>query len=155
MSIVKGPNVEKITDKTVVDAILKRAKSEKNLDLINRCIRQRAILEGREHDDPLLAELWTAVNALEAARTEEAGKTIRLSRTRQVMAKKSAHEILSGWALAKSETDGFSMLKDRAMLDLSGEAIILRHAERFDEEIVEAARSRLKSAGYTQTSKNQ
>jgi hypothetical protein len=39
------------------------------------------------------------------------------------------------------------MLLERNMPELTGEAIVLRHARRFDTEVVAAARQRLEMAG--------
>ena len=49
--------------------------------------------------------------------------------------------------MSKKSTDGFDMLLERGMPELTGEAIVLRHSEQFDDEIQNAARERLVQAG--------
>ena len=56
-------------------------------------------------------------------------------------------QTLHDWALGQGETAGFRMLLDRNMPELTGEAIVLRHADQFEPDVVEAARSRLQNAG--------
>jgi hypothetical protein len=55
-------------------------------------------------------------------------------------------QTLRDWALSDKETDGFSMLLDRQMPQLTGEAIVLRHPEHFDDHVQAAARARLLKA---------
>jgi hypothetical protein len=54
---------------------------------------------------------------------------------------------LKSWAKRTSDTDGFTMLMERNMPELTGEAIVLRHASQFDPEVVAAARGRLEKEG--------
>lgn len=94
-----------------------------------------------EHD------FWQTIHAFEYALTEERGKTIRLARTRQKIGRVGIVQTLEDWALSKKTTDGFDMLLERGMPELTGEAIILRHPDAFDLDTQAAARERLKQAG--------
>jgi hypothetical protein len=94
-----------------------------------------------EHD------FWQTVHAFEYLLTEEREKTTRLSRTRQKVARVGVVQTLKDWALSGKETDGFRMLLDRGMPELTGEAIVLRHPGNFDPEVLAAARQRLSDAG--------
>ena len=51
------------------------------------------------------------------------------------------------FALSNKSTGGFDMLLERGMPELTGEVIVLRHSEQFDNEIQNAARERLVQAG--------
>jgi hypothetical protein len=86
-------------------------------------------------------------HAFEHLLTEERGKTTRLPRTRQKVARVGMQQTLADWAVATQETDGFRMLLDRGMPELSGEAVILRNADHFAPDMVAAARARLELAG--------
>jgi hypothetical protein len=79
--------------------------------------------------------------------TEERGKTTRLARTRQKVARVGVLKTLEDWALKSDETDGFKMLLERKMPEFTGEAIVLRHSGRFSPQVVIAARQRLETAG--------
>ena len=92
-------------------------------------------------------ELWQTIKAFEHLLSTERGRTTRLSRTRQKLGRDSAHDTLAQWALAKKETEGFAMLIARGLPQLTGEAIVLRHAGEFEPAVVEAARTRLEKAG--------
>jgi hypothetical protein len=94
-----------------------------------------------EHD------FWTMINAFEFSLSEERGRTTRLSRTRQKVARVGVVETLKDWAINNKDTEGFRMLLDRGMPELTGEAIILRHQEIFAENVRAAARTRLEKAG--------
>jgi hypothetical protein len=58
-----------------------------------------------------------------------------------------AVQTLRDWALSDKETDGFRMLLERGMPELTGEAIVLRHPKSFEPEVLTAARQRLSRAG--------
>jgi hypothetical protein len=94
-----------------------------------------------EHD------FWQTVHAFELALSDERGKITRLARTRQKVGRVGVIQTLKDWALTKTETDGFRMLLEREMPELTGEAIVLRHSKKFEPEIVAAARKRLEDAG--------
>jgi len=95
----------------------------------------------------LAHDLWQTIHAFEHILTEERGKTTRLARTRQKIARVGEKQTLADWALGRTETDGFRMLLDRNMPELTGEAIVLRHDQEFTPQVVDAARRRLISAG--------
>jgi hypothetical protein len=91
-----------------------------------------------EHD------FWQTIQAFEAVLKEERGKTIRLARTRQKVARVGVRQTLADWAEVTASTEGYDMLLQRGMAELTGEAIVLRHASEFPGHIVEAARDRLR-----------
>lgn len=92
-----------------------------------------------EHD------FWTTVHAFEAVLSQERGRTTRLSRTRQKVARDGVVVTLASWATGKP-TEGFNMLQERNMLDLTGEAIVLRHPQHFEDVVVAACQERLRKA---------
>lgn len=93
-------------------------------------------------------EVWQSIYALEGALAEERGKTVLLSRTRQKIARDGEIKAVADLVTGKA-TEGFTMLIDRNMPELSFEAVALRHPERFEPAILEAARKRLSAAGVT------
>ena len=94
-----------------------------------------------EHD------FWRTIHAFEEVLRQERGRTVRLSRTRQKVKRVGVMQTLTDFAMNKAPTDGFRMLIDRAMPELTGEAIVLRHKSHFPEEVITAAEERLRSAG--------
>jgi len=92
-------------------------------------------------------DFWRTIHAFEQTLSEERGKTTRLSRTRQKVSRVGEVQTLKDWALSKKQTDGFDMLLERGMPELTGEAIVLRHPDKFDGDVVGAASDRLCNAG--------
>ncbi len=91
--------------------------------------------------------VWQSIYALEDVLKQERGKTILLARTRQKIARhgevRCVADLVSG-----PPSDGFQMLLDREMLDLSFEAVALKFPDKFEQTTLDAARSRLDSVGY-------
>lgn len=93
--------------------------------------------------DPLVIDFWKSIAPLEFALTGERGKTIRLSRTRQKITRVGVQKTLSDLTLQSAPSEGYFLLRDRDMLDLSAKAVVLRFSDRFGEEVLQAARARL------------
>ncbi len=94
-----------------------------------------------EHD------FWKTIHAFEEILRDERGKTVRLSRTRQKIDRVGVMRTLIDFAVSKTPTDGFNMLIERGLPELTGEALVLKHASHFEPTVLEAARSRLEGAG--------
>lgn len=93
-------------------------------------------------------DVWRSIHALEGTLTNERGKTTRLGRTRQKIARAGELETVKDLILgSKKPSEGFVMLIERHMPDLTFEAVALRHADRFEETVLDAAAARLRSVG--------
>ena len=101
-------------------------------------------------DDPGTIEyaVWQSIFALEDVLKQERGKTILLARTRQRIGRQGVTQCVADLVLG-SASEGFKMLEERAMLDLSFEAIALDFPDEFEPRVLEAARRRLVDAGHT------
>lgn len=93
-------------------------------------------------------DVWQSVYALEGALAAERGKTVLLARTRQKIARDGEQGTVASLVLGKV-SDGFRMLLDRNMPELTFEAVALMHAADFSEVVLTAAKSRLVEVGYT------
>lgn len=113
--------------------------------------RRRIEILPKEKPGTVQHDLWRTIHAFEHVLSEERGRTTRLGRTRQKVARVGEIETLRDWAIGAKSTAGFDMLIERGMPELTGEAIVLRHAQQFDDEVVEAARKRLEVAGIDVT----
>jgi hypothetical protein len=109
----------------------------------------RRLVEIMPDEEPGTVEhdFWRSIHALEEVLREERGKTVRLSRTRQKIARVGVMQTLSDLATSKTPAKGFEMLLERNMPELTGEAVVLRHKDLFDTDVVAAARTRLEVAG--------
>ena len=70
-----------------------------------------------------------------------------LARTRQKIARDGEQGTVASLVLGKV-SDGFRMLLDRNMTDLTFEAVALRHPADFSEDVLKTAKSRLLDVGY-------
>ena len=129
--------------RTIIDNAKKRGAER----LADAAFRRLIAILPAERPGSLEHDFWQTIHAFEHLLTEERGRTTRLSRTRQKVARVGVQQTLADWAVATQETDGFRMLLDRDMPELSGEAVILRNADHFGPEMIAAARTRLESAG--------
>lgn len=122
-------------------------RKEKQIDIEEAAFRRLIAILPKEEPGTVEHDFWRTVHAFEHVLSEERGKTTRLARTRQKVARVGEIATLKDWALSTKSTDGFDMLIERGMPELAGEAIVLRHSERFDAAVVAAARERLEGAG--------
>lgn len=90
-------------------------------------------------------DVWRSIHALEGELEAERGKTVRLSRTRQEIARDSELKTVADLITGKA-SEGFRMLIERQMAQLTFEAVALRHPGRFDRRTLDAARARLAEA---------
>lgn len=90
-----------------------------------------------EHD------VWQSIHALEETLSEERGKTVRLSRTRPKIARDGELKSVIDLVSKKAPSEGFKMLVERNMIDLTFEAVALRHADRFDADLLARCQARL------------
>ena len=68
-------------------------------------------------------------------------------RTRQKIQRDGEVKTVIDLTLKRTPSEGFGMLKDRGMLELSFEALVVARAGHFPGSVVDAARSRLESHG--------
>jgi hypothetical protein len=89
-------------------------------------------------------DVWRSIHALEGTLTNERGKTTRLGRTRQKIARVGELETVKDLIVGtKKPSDGFNMLIERRMPELTFEAVALRHPDRFEQLVLESASERL------------
>jgi len=139
--------ISKCDDPDKLRTLIKNARRQRETTVADAAFRRLISLVPSEKPGTVEHDFWQTVHALEFTLSEERGKTTRLSRTRQKVGRVGVIETLKDWALSDKKTDGFEMLLERGMPELTGEAIVLRHPEKFDASVLTAARSRLIAAG--------
>ncbi|OJF99384.1 hypothetical protein [Pararhizobium antarcticum] len=108
-----------------------------------RIIEVEALKSKDSSSDSMVLDFWKSIFALEFALSEERGKTTRLNRTRQKIARVGVLKTLADLALQPTASEGYFLLRERGMLDMSAEAVVLRFPDRFGPDVLIAARRRL------------
>jgi hypothetical protein len=134
-------------DKDKLRNWMANAKRMGREDVYQDAFRQLCRVDGRNVDDPLAAEFASIMRALEEALSQEAGKTRRLSRTRQKLDRVGVRQTLADLALKPQPSVGFLKLVEFGMADMSAEALILKYPNEFAPDVIAAARERLEKAG--------
>lgn len=91
-------------------------------------------------------DVWQSIHALEDTLSNEREKTTRLARTRQKI-KRDGEVVTVADLILKRASDGFRMLVERNLPELTFEAVALNHPDRFQGHVLEAAAKRLRDSG--------
>lgn len=136
-----------MTDPKLLQRLMANAEARGETGLARMCLRRMYELGGGDHEDPVEKRLWQAVTAYEETLRRKHGKAQRASYTRRKIEAKGPIVTLSDWALDKKVTPGFEALIAAGMAEFTGEYVVVEHAERFEPNVVEAARKRLQDHG--------
>jgi hypothetical protein len=118
------------------------AKTAGNDEVRQAALRRLYAVSPAAQPGTLEHDVWQSIFALEGALTEERGKTTLLSRTRQKITRDGELTTVAD-LVTKPPSEGFRMLMDRGWPELTFEAVALRHAERFEPAVLNAAKRRL------------
>jgi hypothetical protein len=139
--------IENCDDPDRLRSWIRNAREKGEPRVADAAFRRLVSVLPKEKPGTVEHDFWQTIHAFEHVLSEERGRTTRLARTRQKVARVGEVQTLQDWAMSAKSTDGFTMLLERNMPELTGEAIVLRHARRFCAEVVAAARQRLETAG--------
>lgn len=128
--------------RTIVDNARQRGATA----LADAAFRKLVSVLPSEEPGSVEHDFWRTVYSFEHVLVEWRGRTTLLSRTRRKVARVGVVRTLSDWVMDTKLTDGFRLLLEQGMPELTGEAIMLRHPARFEAEVVSAARTRLEAA---------
>ena len=140
--------IERLTDAKALGNLMKNARARGREDIRDAAFRRLVSLEGMDLDGSLERDFYEVLNAYEELLTEKNERTTKASRTRQKLANKGVRQCLVDWAVGPA-TEGFELLADRGLYELTAEYLVLKHANEFPEAAVENARQRLSSKGFS------
>ena len=135
--------IERTSDPASLRQLIENARRLGSKEVEEAAFRRLIHVSPAEEPGTVEHDFWSTVHAFEHLLKQERGKTVLLSRTRQKLKRVGVVQTLTDWASDTKETDGFNMLIERSMPELTGEAIILRHPDRFPRSVLDEARSRL------------
>lgn len=144
-------SISKCDDPEMLRSWIANARKKGDQEIIAAAFRRLISIVPNEKPGSVEYDFWQMINAFEFALREEHGKTVRLSRTRQKVKRDGVIETLKDWATKPNETSGFAMLIELGMPEYTGEAIVLRHPDKFDAKTIGAAQMRLTKAGINTT----
>ena len=134
--------IERLVDREALRNLMDNAKRLERDDVYWLAFKQLCSLEGITYDDPLERGFYDMLNAYEQLLTEKNGRTTKATRTRQKLKNKGVQQCLVDWALGPP-TDGFKLLVEKGLPELTAEYLVVKYAKRFPEAVVKAARERL------------
>ena len=134
--------IAKSNDPSELRKVAENAKRADNAAVQEAALRRLYEVSPAAHAGTLEHAVWRSIYALEDALTEERGKTTRLARTRQKIAREGEAKTVAD-LVTKSASDGYRMLMERGWPELTFEFVALQHPDRFEPHVLEAAKVRL------------
>jgi hypothetical protein len=137
--------VSQSNDPKELKRIAQNAKALGNEQVREAALRKLYAVSPDAQPGTLEHDVWQSILALEGALTEERGKTTLLSRTRQKISREGELDTVAD-LVRKPASEGYRMLLDRGWPELTFEAVALRHPDRFDRTVLDAASKRLNAS---------
>jgi len=143
--------IEKCSDRSQLKTLIDRCSDKPDhVDVKTAALRRYIGLAGLNFSDPLDQDFQRFLDAYELQLAAKHGRRQPAGYTRRMLNEgKTVVAILTDWALVPLDetTAGFATLIEAGLAEFLGEAIVLRHASRFEPHVVEAARRRLAHYG--------
>jgi hypothetical protein len=136
-----------MTDPKRIKILMQNALIRGEEGLARLCMRRIFELGGADQTDPLTQRLWQVVTAYEETLRIKHGRAQRATKIRKQIETKGAIATLSALATDKVVTPGFAAVIETGMAEFTGEYVVLEYANRFDDTVVQAARTRLEGFG--------
>ncbi len=137
--------IEDCDDPKLLQQIMQNASERGAGDVVDAAFRRLCTVKPSAEPGTLEHAVWRSIFALEEALKLERRKTTLLARTRQKIKRDGEQKTVSDLVL-KGASAGFAMLMERGMPELTFEAVALQFPGRFDERVLDAARTRLAGA---------
>ena len=140
-------NIEDCDDPAKLRRYMKNARHRGATDVYDAAFKRLILVQPSAEVGTVAHDVWRTIYAFEELLKEERGRTVRLSRTRQKIQRDGEVKTVIDLTLKPEPSDGFHMLKDRGILELSFEALVIARTAHFPCNVVDAARARLESHG--------
>lgn len=127
--------------RTFANNARERGRQDLGLEALQHARALQAVKEG--HTSPAQQAIASALYAYEEEQTRLKGRTFRANRTRQMITKRGALEAAERMVLSRKPSQGYEVLEEAGLQELSFEAIIVRFPDEFSVRSVQAAQARL------------
>jgi len=118
--------------------------TRKNVSIVREAaMRQLESLTPNHEVGTLEHDFWKTIKTYERVLREDEKTTVSLFKTRKKAETEGIEKTLSEWVLNKSHGWVFNTLVELGKPELTGESVVLRYSDRFEEAVIEAATGRL------------
>ena len=135
--------VENCDDPAKLRRIMNNARERGATEVYDAAFQQLIAVQPAAQVGTIAHDVWRTIYAFEELLKEERGRTTLLARTRQKIRRDGVIKTVIDLTLKSDPSNGFLMLKDRGILELSFEALVVSRIEDFPSHVVDAARTRL------------
>ncbi len=125
---------------------MSNAKAQQSTIVFNAAFRRLIDLLPGEAPGSADYDFWRSTFVYEELLAERSGKKTLATRVRQKVKRVGVSKTIENLATTKVENGGLGILIERGMPELTAEAVVVRHPDRFSQGVVEAARLRLAAA---------
>lgn len=141
-------NIERCDDPNRLRRFMANARKRGATDVYDAAFERLIAVQPSAQVGTIAHDVWRTIYAFEELLKEERGKTVRLSRTRQKIQRVGETRTVVDLVLKATPSDGFKMLRERNMLELSFESLVVARAPHFPSNVADAARARLTEHGF-------
>lgn len=124
----------------------RNAEARGRSDIAKAARRKRVALLAEQYSDALSSAERDAIEvtlAYEEVLARKNGRKTRANRTWQMIDEYGILAAVARIVTRRKETDGYALLVEMGMEDMTFEQVVLRHPKEFDVDVIAAARSRL------------
>lgn len=136
-----------LEDAQKLRSLIDNARRLKSLVVERAAFARLCIVQPQSDVGSVEHDVWQSIHALEEMHRLSRGKTIRLTRTRQKIARDGEIQTVADLALKPDASQGFIDLIALGHPELTFEAVVIRHPAMFTETVQSAARLRLGASG--------
>jgi hypothetical protein len=137
--------VSDYTDPKELERLMANAKRLGREDVYWEAFARLCKLEGDGKGDALHCDFYATLRAYEELLSVKNGRTTKANRTRQKLARHGVVKCLEDWAGDTKETQGFTLLVENNLVELTGEFLVLKHPTHFSSDTIASARKRLQA----------
>ena len=139
--------IETQTDPGRLRALIVNAERLEKPAVRDAAFRRLAAVQSEGEPGTAEHDLWSVIHAIEEMKRRDAGRTARLSALRREIEKLGLVPAIEKLVVKPAASERFEELIARGFPDLTAEAVVLGHPDRFGADARERSEARLRGAG--------